>query len=675
MNSSRRPGALGLLSLLVIIPLLFVSTISASPPEPDREDPPTVKLPAEAQSLSPDLAAQAQSARKKHPKLDSSLVELAGEAKVSKSRAHEFAGKRSLRLSGDRVQVQITTSADKLQNAINAITAAGGEVTGVGDEDRLIQGWLPFEALENVAAQESVLYIRQPIEAQLLEGYATTEGLAPMNASAWHAAGYRGSGVKIAIIDGGFQGYTAKLGTDLPSSVTVRNFVDGEYDWQVDGTSEHGTACAEIIYDIAPQAQLYLAKVDNQLDLQEAVTWARTNQVDIISTSLCWHNLTPGDGTGFFANLVNQANANGIFWATAAGNYRERHWGGTYNDTDGDNWHDFAPGDEINYIYGADGNPWPIPAGYRIEVFLRWDDWTSHNQDYDLLLYRYDGVSLTLVAFSVNQQNGGAGQNPTEGFRYVTSGSTAYYGFAIRRWSATRPVNFEAFATTAPRIESPVYARSLGNLADSPGAVTVAALDVSSPYPQESYSSEGPTNGPGGTASGGFVKPDIAAYANVSTVSYGSGYFDGTSAATPHVAGAAALVLSAYPTYTQAQLRSFLEGRAIDMGTAGKDNQFGFGRLNLGNPPPPTITILWPPGGLEGTSVTIYGQRFTGATDVRFNGVSASFSVASDTRITATVPAGATTGPIAVTGPGGTATSATNFTVGPTTIYSVYVPL
>ena len=73
--------------------------------------------------------------------------------------------------------------------------------------------------------------------------------------------------------------------------------------------------------------------------------------------------------------------------------------------------------------------------------------------------------------------------------------------------------------------------------------------------------------------------------------------------------------------------------------------------------------------------MTIYGQRFTGATDVRFNGVSASFSVASDTRITATVPAGATTGPIAVTGPGGTATSATNFTVGPTTIYSVYVPL
>ena len=138
-------------------------------------------------------------------------------------------------------------------------------------------------------------------------------------------------------------------------------------------------------------------------------------------------------------------------------------------------------------------------------------------------------------------------------------------------------------------------ARSLANLADAPAAMTVAALDVNAPYPQESYSSEGPTNGPGGTASGGAIKPDIAGFANVSTASYPdpANKFNGTSSATPHVAGAAALVKGANPSYTPAQVRSFLEGRAVDMGVAGKDTIYGYGRLYLGTPPsqPPDVSI------------------------------------------------------------------------------------
>ncbi len=78
---------------------------------------------------------------------------------------------------------------------------------------------------------------------------------------------------------------------------------------------------------------------------------------------------------------------------------------------------------------------------------------------------------------------------------------------------------------------------------------------------------------------------------------------------------------------------------------------------------PPTITAFNPPSGPVGQAVTITGTNFTGATAVKFNGTSASFTVNSSTQITATVPAGATTGKISVTTPAGIATSAANFTV------------
>src|SRR2546428_3429947 len=89
------------------------------------------------------------------------------------------------------------------------------------------------------------------------------------------------------------------------------------------------------------------------------------------------------------------------------------------------------------------------------------------------------------------------------------------------------------------------------------------------------------------------------------------------------------------------------------------------GGATAGAPPAPTLTSFTPTNGPVGTSVTISGTNFTGATAVTFNGVSASFSVTSATAIQATVPPGATTGPLSVTTPGGTATNTTNFTVIP----------
>ncbi|WP_345237333.1 IPT/TIG domain-containing protein [Hymenobacter saemangeumensis] len=79
--------------------------------------------------------------------------------------------------------------------------------------------------------------------------------------------------------------------------------------------------------------------------------------------------------------------------------------------------------------------------------------------------------------------------------------------------------------------------------------------------------------------------------------------------------------------------------------------------------PAPAISSFSPTSGPAGTNVTITGTNFSGATGVRFNGTTATYTVNSATSISATVPAGATSGTISVTTPGGTATSAGSFTV------------
>ena len=81
----------------------------------------------------------------------------------------------------------------------------------------------------------------------------------------------------------------------------------------------------------------------------------------------------------------------------------------------------------------------------------------------------------------------------------------------------------------------------------------------------------------------------------------------------------------------------------------------------------PTISSFTPTSGTSGTTVTINGTNFVGVSAVKFNGTNASFTVVNATQITATVPAGATTGLISVTNNCGTGNSVTNFTVGAAT--------
>jgi len=571
--------------LLLLALMLVAAAPAGAQPSPGADTPnandwPTVALPTLDLPAPGDVPAAT-------PNLDSALATLATQAPERAAPAAESLG---LRVEDGQVQARLVVAPGGEAAARAAVAAAGGRVTGaLGDA---LQVWLPPAALTAVATAAGVAALGAPDYVQLAE--VTTEGVARAGADAWHAAGLRGQGVRVAIIDAGFQGYNAKLGTELPAGVVVKNFVDGQPDAEVDATTAHGTACAEIVHDMAPAAELYLLKIATDIDLDQAVTYAIGQGVDVISTSLTFLNVTPGDGTGKFAAMAARARNAGVLWATAAGNYREQHWSGQWADADNDGLHEYAPGVEVNVFGPGNGTAYQIPAGVALSLSIRWDDWTEVRQDLRLLLLRYNGARFEIVASANNPQTGQFGQRPTERVNFITNGSAAVYGVAIQRVSGNRAVYLHLL-TPNRELDRRVTAMSLGDLADAPDALTVGAVSINSPYPAADYSSEGPTSGPGGAPTGGRLKPDISAYAGVSTASYGTRAFSGTSAATPHVAGAAALARNRRPDYGPAALQFYLEEMSIDQGPACADTRYGYGRLFLRLPAEPARNKLFLP--------------------------------------------------------------------------------
>ena len=258
-------------------------------------------------------------------------------------------------------------------------------------------------------------------------------------------------------------------------------------------------------------------------------------------------------------------------------------------------------GDTLGHIncFGSGGTNFPydcdqISSGVELSIYSRWaGDWGEGAGaiDYDLYLARWDSnrSDWVIVAESYNFQRDG-GHPPTEDIiDYTTTGEATYYGVIVDWWGhgEETSVNLDLFTSgyggTLRHFQTQ---RSLvGGLAEATAAVAVTAVNVAPPYAQEYYSSEGPRNGLGGTAEPATVqKPDLAGYANVSTVSYGAGGFNGTSAATPHVAGAVALILGNYDFSSFTKVVNYLHSRAKPLGDPGWDTIYGHGRVHMGSP-------------------------------------------------------------------------------------------
>ena len=472
--------------------------------------------------------------------------------------------------SSGRMRVVIETSNQAL--ARESVRAVGGRVerSAAG----LVQALVTPRAETALAGKAGVDRVRPPY-TQIQTGVGG-EQVGVTLAAAWHEKGFTGKGVKVAVLDGGFKGLADRQASgDLPANVVTQDFCGG----QLLGEEDHGTAVAEIVHEMAPDAQLYLACVGTEVDLAAAEAWAKSQGVSVINHSAGWEGPYRDDGGGPVGAVVADARANGILWVNSSGNEAMTHWSGSY--TPNGSWHMWNPNGDM-------GNSFIWPNGMDICGFLKWDEWPSGISDFDLGLFLSGSNSL----LAVSEGNQGGGQPPFEAMCWrQTSGRDLVVFWAIRGYRVTTSPRLD-LVSWSPTLQYAVAAGSIATPASSPAAFAVGALCWQS-RGLEPYSSQGPTID-------GRTKPDIVGHDSVSGATYGGfsscpSAFAGTSASSPEVAGAAALVKQVYPNFTPDQLKAYLMRAARDLGDAGVDNVYGAGELQLPKPPDivaPTISAL-----------------------------------------------------------------------------------
>jgi len=408
-------------------------------------------------------------------------------------------------------------------------------------------------------------------------GFADTRLREVLGVDAWHEAGFRGQGVKVAVFD--IQWSTAQAdpsGLDIAGSADCWSHPSCETPLQLDTVrysyenGVHGLACAEVVRDVAPAAELYLVRVNGRTTFESAVAWAIRHDIDVISLSMSFFNGSFYDGTGAYSEAVADLEAAGVLLVTSAGNYARQHWAGAWTDGDGDGRLD---------VDGSNGLALQLSPGRRT-VYVQWDEhFACGASDLDAIVYDPAGF---VVARGLRRQGQEEGCGPVERLT-VEAGLDGVYRLEVIARRLTTPFLEVDVLATGGRVVDPVAHGSLADPASSPHAFVVGAVRADGYLRNdvESFSSWGPSRA-------GVPKPDVAGPNGVTVDGYGTSGFYGTSASTPAVAGTLAVVLSRFPELTPREASERLRAWALDDGVQldprGDDPRWGAGKVRL--PPP-----------------------------------------------------------------------------------------
>ena len=437
-----------------------------------------------------------------------------------------------------------------------------------------VQGRVDASALETLAGFWWVRAIRSVDRAVTRVGSVTTQGDAASRADVLRAQGLDGSGVTVGVISDGIDSLQQAQATNDLRDVVVPNDARCQR-----GAGDEGTALLEIVHDVAPGAKLLFSGPASSLDMIDAVQCLTDAGADVIVDDLGFFG-EPFFEDGPVAQAVDAAVTAGVSYHSSAGNEAAEHVEQDFFPAAGSNGqvHDFAAGGGDTF----DGVV--VPPGGTLTCILQWNDpFGAAADDYDLVLL---DANLNLVAESIDPQDGA--QDPIELVSVVNQTNTNQLANVVVQRFAGAPRRLELFCLGAASLEHGTAAGSIFGHAALPSVVAVGAVNVGDVglNDVEFFSSHGP-------ARIDFprldirAKPDLVAFDGVA-ISNAGGFpacppfcaFFGTSAAAPHSAGVAALLLDQDPTLTPAQVQAALTRGAVDIGAPGFDDASGFGRLD-----------------------------------------------------------------------------------------------
>ena len=391
----------------------------------------------------------------------------------------------------------------------------------------------------------------------------------------WHNdLGTTGNGVKVAVLDSSFDGFTERLGTELPADTIVHcSYADDPTDIGPCGGGTHGTRVAESLIDIAPDVDLYVASTGGSpYKTRSQVEWLVSQGVQVINQSQGDYWNGAGDGDSSYESYgildtINIAVAGGAVWVNSTGNYNKGSWYGNFTDSDNDGYHEWTNDNtSANGLDNNEKNAVNLTKGNCYSPDLRWEGvWGGETTDLDIILTNSSGVVISPAG---NIQDGDDADRSYEYLSCPTIATTGKHYFSVKRQSGTAP----AWVQLQSRDVDLKHITNSGGIngaaeSSNPGMIAVGAAYWDKTEALAGYSSRGP-------APDGRIKPDIV---GATGVHLSQGFFGGTSQAAPHIAGLAALVIEQNPDLTPAEVVTYLKNSAIPRGSKVPNKNWGAG--------------------------------------------------------------------------------------------------
>jgi hypothetical protein len=493
------------------------------------------------------------------------------------------------------------TAQGNVQDLEDDLTSLGCTIVSV--HQQMVSTSCPIEAINKMVPLKSLNFVR-PALFTTNGGVVTSQGDAAVHADIARAAyAVDGRGIVIGTLSDGYNclgGAAADVTSgDLPAGINV-------LDDTVCPATDEGRGLMQLIADVAPGAdQAFHTAVNGEADFANGIielnTVARSNIIvdDII------YFAEPMFQDGIIAQAVDTVKAAGVAYFSSAGNQRRDSYEATFNPGGitetffGGTLHDFDPGS------GLDVYQTVTLRGGDFDTFFsfQWDEpyfkvsgAPGSASDYDIFLCLDDTQPVNAANCPVGSANANIGSDPIEvlGARVIGGNLTVYLAISRFSGASNNLLKIVAFgSSTFSFNEWNTASATIYGHSNAAGAVAVGAVFY---YNSPAFGTTTPILNGYSSAGGSPIlfdttgnatsiirqKPEISAPDGTNTTFFGNDIADpgdgsdldtfpnffGTSAAAPHAAGVAALMLDAAGgpgSLTPDEIYTGLESTAIDI--------------------------------------------------------------------------------------------------------------